>query len=217
MSMQKLLTQHAALGVARQHRLATRLGPHEWTFDLESGTCSFGEGRTYRAQFLASIDQDMKWRWGTAHKDMPESMRESVSKIQSFGRDADIPQLAVDEFKLDADEESGALAIVSAGLAGADGYYAGHHDGKAMVFLLFDTNMVDIEAMRAEEVMQVLNSLVVTYEVDHKVSMRRLLDKIATNIEETSDHMEATCCDGLRLSLDFDDEGRLIGMGLANK
>ena len=215
--MNQLLTNHAAVGVARLQMLDQKLDPN-WSFDWNEGTCVFEDGRKIKAQFLGYIDKDLNWHWGSKYHAAPESMRASVQKIQDFGRDAGILQFISDSFKLDSDEEAGALALIATGLAGADGYVYKYDDGKSMMFLLFDTDLVDMGEMTSRDVMQAMNYVarfLAYHEIDdHKGAMKRFFEKAGRDLLETEQRLEATFADQMRLGLDFDGMGRLISMGL---
>ncbi len=215
--IQKLLTTHAAVGVARLQMLNQKLDP-EWSFDWKQGACVFNDGRKIKAQFLGYIDGDLNWHWGSKYHAAPEEMRASVQKIQDFGREAGILQFISDSFKLDTDEEAGALALIATGLAGADGYVYKYDDGKSMMFLLFDTDMVDMSEMTSRDAMQAMNYVarfLAFHEIDdHKGSMKRFFEKAGRDMLETEQRIEVTFADEQRMGFDFDAMGRLASMSM---
>lgn len=142
-----LLERTLVIALVRQARLQRLLGDedHGWSSDLSENRLRLGPGAVYEIDVLGTQSRNndtFVWAW--SNPSFSERQRMSSLMLRKVGREQRIPELVEDgEVPLDRMEASLAC-LLGVGVADADAYFVGEHDGGAIAFLIHD------EALRSE-------------------------------------------------------------------
>ncbi|MDJ0364709.1 hypothetical protein QMK33_06055 [Hymenobacter sp. H14-R3] len=160
-SLSSLYTQHAARSLEKLLALQALTGDPDFDFNLGAGTLSFGAGFTYPMQILGTVSrQSSTWQWAWASPQaLPAALLLASEQLQELGAARGIEEFTSPRFAITpppapagsllglhqqlgfagrpaAPLDGHLLAMVGAGVCGADAYYgADYGPGIAYVLL----------------------------------------------------------------------------------
>lgn len=148
-----LYTQHAALSLEKQLALGEVIGANRFAFDADAGTLSFGPALSFPMQVLGTVSRQSStwlWAWASPHPLAP-ALLQAAHQLRALGQRTGIEELLDEGFDLvlpatlplqplslpQQDPLDGHyLAMLAAGVCGADAYYGADYDrGIAYVLL----------------------------------------------------------------------------------
>ncbi len=141
MDFQKLVATHAEATAAKQARLASELGSHEWSYNEVEGVLRFDKSNgscvSYPAQLLGFESSAGRFRWSWTDPKAHPSSTHVARLLQKFGDQQKLAVLTEAECSLaDHGATGDDLAALASALADALFYYRAPRDGGALYLLV---------------------------------------------------------------------------------
>lgn len=194
----------------KQHRLSRLFGDeHEWSLDVDAGVWRIGryEGRL---DVLGTVGANDTFLWAWVNPTFSDATRLTSMMLRRVGHQWEMPALVHDGEIPVAVVDGHVAGIIGVGIGEADGYYLGHHDDGAVVFLLRH-HALRHEPCRIEDVLPVLNMLAAgEFPVEPRAALQALADEPPPGlIVEVGDRGAALTAPGGRALVELDRRGRV--------
>ena len=210
---QELLSQHIGASTLKQQQFGAFLGKHNWNVDMTAGTVNFDRGRVYPIQIIgtqADATQSWLWAWANEQSGIAPRLLACAQSLRALGEKEAILELSTAE--LDARQIDGhLLAFIASGVCEADAYYRGPYAGGAVFFTVSQTGLSSPHAS-AVEIINLMNSIISQFPVDHKIMARALLQCQGYQANEGTEKLTATADGRIPISVNFDELGRISSM-----
>lgn len=209
----KLLTEHAGVAFERQVHALERLGDHDFSWDLGAGTIVLA-GATYTMQALGVVNDDLQtwtWAWATAQQrePLPEHILADARRVQSYGAERAIPELARPVSKL-ADATPDELAMVASGLRNAYLYYRLPYPGGALYVLVTDPAFGRTPLPPVGRIALMFPRLLESVAVPPRRALAAYIKACGLELSEGAAVVVGKAKEGERVVASFDESGRLV-------
>ena len=159
--LEELFCEHAARSLEKQTVLSGLLDDSDdWAADLDAGTITLGR-HTWRCQLLGSESEvDDTWLWGWANNaGYSPDVLDAANQLRALGEQRNIPELTDRKLRIDV-ANGHQLAMVAAGVCGANAYYRGPYDGGAAFLLIQDPAFPPPPAAKAVNFVNTFSTLI---------------------------------------------------------
>ena len=211
MALQTILEQHAGQVLDRQHVLAEKLGPHEWSADLESGLFFFS-GPNFESSFeiLGTVSQSTgEWLWAWANASLPGELARIAHGLHDVGKSENIETFTRDRFPAKK-EELHSIGIAACGLGGAKAYYIAEYDGGTLLVALTGEYIMRDWQSDHLRIFTVFPRLLQQFDLHHKTALTNYLTSLGYAVRDTGDLYAER--DGKTVAASFDAQGRLTDL-----
>jgi hypothetical protein len=212
-TVEELLVEHGALGLEKQDVLLELLGEHRWDVDLGAGTVDFGMRRVYHIQLVgteSSRDSTWLWAWANDISQIPSRLLTAVTRVREFGRRHGVAALTDSELSL-GDVDTHVIGAVSCGLTGADGYYVGHHDHGALLFLLSSPELATLRRTSILRMTRIFSTFISTWPIEnHRQAFAAYARSKGCQVQESREEIAALHPTEGKLIAEFGESNRLV-------
>ena len=198
----------------RQSRLSQKIGDTDWTFDMATGTLTFGS-LSLSVQLLGTEaygNGSWLWSWANTQSDIPEHLTIHARAIRDYGQKHGIPEFVEPQVSLDA-VDGHQLSVAAAGLMEASAYYRGPYEGGALYMLINDAQITpsrsDPMARLSMRFAEAVSNFSIPRHKDALLGYALTLGLATTEPDEATvivSSATGTC------TANFDDRGRIIGI-----
>lgn len=216
--MSKLLEhfeQYALLSLEKQDKLARLIGEHYAELDLDSGKIRFGNDLEFPFQVLGTTSDNTLtwlWAWSEEQTEIPEDLMRSARELRAWGERERIVEFSDPEVDLNrADGQM--IALIASKICKASCYYRDSYEGGASFLLLFGEAINSQPPLDRARLVHHLSELALTYDFNQRNALLAYLR--ATNLTPVESGGKVACIlgSGETLSLEFDDQGKLVTPG----
>jgi hypothetical protein len=206
-----LLDQHAATSLHKQLALADYIADRPWQLNLSEGTITFGDEYTFPVQVLGTEAEQVQtwlWAWANDASAIPPGLLRAAQQLRALGEQTGIAELTEAELPL-ATVDGHRLALIAAGVCGADCYYRGPYAGGA-VFVLLDAPQVRQAAERsALRFVTVFSQAIGLLPLRHRVALNHYAADLGWATRATAQGIDVQAPDGMLIHAAFDAQERL--------
>lgn len=180
-----------------------------WQVDFDSGKIYF-DGREFDMQFIGSESfSSNTWLWGYENiNGFDERLLGLANKAREFGEKFGLSAFSTPQFELDENFNGHTISMILCIAFDEQNYYKIEYDGGA-AYVAFRSDAVFEEPVLANELLNVVNECLSTYELDHKIFVKGLLLSCDMKFSESPNEIVANKNE---LSFKFDELNRLINI-----
>lgn len=208
-SLAGLLEYHGAASLDKQWALGDLIGDADWHVSMAEGVISFGDKR-FPIQVLGSesaASGTWLWSWANHASNLPPALVRSAELLRGFGAEHGVAELA--EAELSLESVSGhLLAMIAAGVLGADCYYRGPYEGGA-VFLLLEAPELRVRLSPPTRMINVFIQFISTFEVNHRRALLAYLQSRGYECAAEGDELVGANQQG-SIACRFDEHDRFV-------
>lgn len=198
----------------RQSRLSQKIGDSDWTYDMASGTLSFG-GLSLSVQLLGTEaygNGSWLWAWANTQSAIPEHLTVHSRALREYGKKHGITEFTESQVSLD-DVDGHRLAIAGAGLMGANAYYRGPYDGGALYMLITDAQLTPSRSDPMSRLSMRFAEAVSNFSIPrHKDALLGYAKTLGLTTTQPDDSTVLVSSDTGVCTATFDDQGRIVGI-----
>lgn len=208
--LQALVDEHLLPAFDRQLAFGEIVGDRAWQLDQDAGVLRLGDDMVLPAQVLGTVSEASgSWRWAWANDSVAEILTRRAREATAIGRERGIGVLTDADVDLGRIFDGHVLALVVAGMLGADAYYRCPYDG-GEVFVLVELPPMGRDS--AESVSSRAMSVVSQALLGVPVPIRQIagtnyLRGLGLPVRETDGDVRVE--DGSKARFRFDRQGRL--------
>ena len=212
--LQELFEKHVGSSHTKQLALNDLLGPHNWQFDMDSGTLDFGQGRICRAEIIGTESHHsgtFQWAWANDASNIPPALVKASEELRDLGEKNTIDELKTPMLSLDGEHITGhKLAVIASGVCNADAYYVGPYDGGAAYFIIRNTPLANRATTGTLRMIRVIEEVIAAYPCNHRSMILAYLNQEGFSVTNKDNHYVAVAGNERSLRFSFDDQDRLI-------
>jgi hypothetical protein len=208
----------SAAAIHRQEVLIDALGDGDVHFDMDVGTMTVGDERTFHGGTLlgsfSHLSGTWLWLWENPHFDLTLPAFTRVREIREFGQRQQIPEFTAGRLDFsgfpDPYQAATTMVIAAAALLGGNGVHAYRvNDGKGSAFLHVDDPQLPAEEFPRLSAPRLLMRAIGVFPADHRRVVRGFLAHYGFRIRESADVIDGRDADGYGLAAGFTPDGRL--------
>lgn len=175
-----LCVQHVAKSFSKQLQLGAVVGNHDWTFDVSTGTLSFGNKHHWHAQLLGTESNETNtwlWAWANTGRNLPPALIQASLQMKQLGEQQNLPELTQPQLPLTADINGHVLSMIASGVCDADAYYRGPYEGGAAFLLIKDDKFPRSKEHPLARLAHVFPQAISAFAIpDHRLALTSYLD-----------------------------------------
>jgi hypothetical protein len=212
--LQDLFEKHAASSHTKQLALNDLLGPHNWQFNMDSGTLDLGKGRVCSAEIIGTESLSsgtFLWAWANEASNIPPALVRSAEELKALGEREGIEELFTATLPIDGERIKGhKLAMIASGVCNADAYYVGPYEGGAAYFLIRNTPLGNRATTGTLRMIRVIEEIVSTHPCNHREMILSYLNQEGFSVTNRDNHYVAIAENERSLRFSFDDQDRMV-------
>lgn len=198
----------------RQSRLSQKIGDADWTFDMASGTLSFGSLQL-SVQLLGTEafgNGSWLWAWANTQSGIPEHLTTHSRAMRDYGIKHGITEFSESQLSLD-DVDGHRLSVAGAGLMDANAYYRGPYEGGALYMLITDSQITQSRSDPMSRLSMRFAEAVSNFSIPrHKDALLGYAKTLGLATTQQDDSTVLITGDSGECTATFDDSGRIIGI-----
>lgn len=198
----------------RQTRLSQKIGDADWTFDMASGTLSFG-GLTLAVQLLGTEaygNNSWLWAWANDKSGIPEHLTTHARAMRDYGVEHGVAEFAQPEHSLD-DVDGHFMSVAATGLMQANAYYRGPYDGGALYMLITDPQITQSRSDPMSRLSMRFAEAVSNFSIPrHKDALLGYAQTLGLTTTEPDESTIVVSGETGTCTANFDDQGRVTGI-----
>lgn len=204
--------QYALLALEKQDRLARLAGEHFFELDLDAGMARFGGNLEFPFQVLGTASDNTLtwlWAWSEEQEDIPERLIQSALELREWGAREGVPEFTGPEIDLNR-ADGPMIAMIASEVCKASCYYRDAYEGGSLFLLLSGREIDGLPPLDVRRLTFHLKELAAEYELNPRNALLAYLRAKGLTVEESGTTVRSRLANGEALSLEFDEQGRLI-------
>lgn len=211
----------SAAAIHRQEILIDALGDGHVHFDMNQGTMTVGDERTFHGVTLlgsfSHLSRTWLWLWDNPHFDLSLPAFARVREVREFGQRQQIPEFTAGHLDFsgfpDPYQAATTMVIAAAALLGGNGIHAYRfNERKGSAFLHVDDPQLPADEFPRAGAARLLMRAVQVFPADHRRVVRGFLAHYGCRIRESRDIIDGRLADGHGLAAGFTPDGLLERM-----
>lgn len=198
----------------RQSRLARKIGDEDWTFDMATGTLTFG-AMTLSVQLLGTEAYGNKswlWAWANTQSGIPERLTAHARAMHDYGEKHGVAEFVQPQLDLE-DIDGHRLSVAGAGLMHANAYYRGPYEGGALYMLITDAQISQPRSDPMSRLSMRFAEAVSNFSVPrHRDALLGYAQTLGLTTTEPDPETVVVSGDSGTCTASFDERGRVTGI-----
>jgi hypothetical protein len=214
--MTNLCVQHVAKSFSKQLQLGSIVGNLEWTFDVPTGTLSFGNVHNWNAEILGTESHQANtwlWAWANTGSNLPPALIQASLQMKQLGEQQQIPELTEPQVPLTEKVNGHVLSMITSGVCDADAYYCGPYDGGAAFVLIKDPLFPHSTEPPLSQLVRAFPQAISAFAIpDHRLALTSYLDQFGIAYTIDGHTVAVTENGGTVMTATFDEHRRLTNL-----
>ncbi len=209
--LQTYLERYALITLEKQDKLESLIAESIHELDLDTGKIRFND-LAFPMQVLGTeSDNTLTWLWAWADEqtEISSSLMQSSIQLRNWGVTEGIPEFTTPSLDLGR-ADGNVIALISAEVCKASGYYRDSYEGGAVLLLLFDSIIDSQPPFDRGRLVRRMSDIFSRYDLNHRNALLSYLRLKRLSPAEERDTVNCELESGERLNAEFDAAGRLI-------
>jgi len=206
------LEQFALLSLEKKDKLSLLIGEHTYCLDLDAGKVRFNDFLETSFQVIGTeSDNTLIWLWAWADEqteDIPAHLLQAARELRDWGLKKGVQEFTLPSIDLHK-ADGQVLSMIACELCNANCYFQDVYEGGSAYLLLFDKRIDSQPPFDLLRLSRSFLDLITRYELDHRKTILSYLRMKNLPFAETGPLITCELDSKERLSVEFDDAGRL--------
>ncbi len=212
-TLQTYLERYALAALEKRDKLDLLIRDQMHELDSAAGIIRFND-LEFPVQVLGTeSDNTLTWLWAWADEqtEIPTGLMQSAIQLRSWGANEGLAEFTLPSLDLSR-ADGNIIAMISAEVCKASCYYRDSYEGGAVLLLLFDKLIDNQPPFDLARLLRCSMDLFSQYDLNHRIALLSYFRLIGLSPLEERNMMSCELASGERLSMEFNNSGRLVFM-----